>query len=64
MTTEQLKKRIAELHSLENELNTENGKCDKQIGVILNQKKKLAKRISHNMKYRNRLINEMCAPKK
>lgn len=64
MTPEQLKNRIAKLHIIENEFNAENNKCDKQIREILNKKKKLGKRISHNMKYRNKLIGELYEAKK
>lgn len=63
---ENKKKKLEELHQLENQLNKENNYLHKRLlGIhheiikITLQKKKIAKRISHNMKLRNRIIEEL-----
>jgi hypothetical protein len=49
--------KIQELHEKENELNREIGKIDKEIKLLQKRKVKLAKQVSANMKYRNKLID-------
>lgn len=50
---------LKKLHDQENDLNTEMTKLDKVITNALKRKGKIVKRISANMKYRNRLINKL-----
>jgi len=45
------------LHDSENEKNREIGKIDKEIKRLNARKLKLARQISNNMLYRNRLLN-------
>ena len=54
---EQIKSKIEKLHKIENELNVQMSNIENQIKQLTIQKNKLAKRVSHNMKYRNSLIN-------
>jgi len=54
-----LRERLANAHKLEREYNIEIGKVDIQIKLLKLRKKKLARMISKNMKYRNKLINEL-----
>ena len=51
--------RLKELHKQEDEMNKEMGKIEAQILILKKKKAKLAKRISGNMLYRNRLINQL-----
>jgi len=53
MDTEAIRARLLKLHTTENEINRELSGLDKQIKTIEIKKRKLAKRVSHNMKYRN-----------
>lgn len=53
------KDKLKELHIKEDELNKEMAKIDAKILALKKQKLKIAKRISHNMKYRNKLINQL-----
>lgn len=53
----ELRQKIKESHEREDALNIKNGLCDKAIFKAKQEKKKLAKSISKEMKYRNRLIN-------
>lgn len=46
-------------HRQENAINTEMTKIDKQILQLQKRKNKLAKMVSSNMKWRNRLINQL-----
>ena len=57
MTTEQIREKLLKLHSEENEMNKEMGKQNYQIKLCQKKKLKIAKQISVNMKYRNKLIN-------
>ncbi len=59
MDTEIIRERLLKLHATENEINRELSKLDKQRKTIEIKKKKLAKRVSHNMKYRNQLIGQL-----
>jgi hypothetical protein len=59
MTTEQIKLKLIQLHRQENEMNKLISGYDKQIKNAENKKKKTAKMISSNMKYRNILINNL-----
>jgi peptidoglycan hydrolase CwlO-like protein len=59
------KKKLKELQELENEINKEISTCDGTINGCLSRikeqqakKQKLAKRISHNMRLRNKIISE------
>ena len=54
--TERDKKRLLQLHEEENELNREMGGINKQITLLRTQKLKLQRRISANMKFRNRIL--------
>lgn len=59
MTLEKIRLKLLELHQQEDEMNYEIGDIDKQIRQLKKKKQKLTKRISGNMKFRNRLINEL-----
>lgn len=59
MTTEKIRLRLTELHSRENELNAAMGQIDKEIKLLTATKAKIAKRISNNMKHRNKLIEQL-----
>lgn len=59
MTLEKIRLKLLELHQQEDEMNCEISSIDKQIRLLEKKKQKLAKRISGNMKFRNRLINEL-----
>jgi hypothetical protein len=54
-----IKDRLLKLHEEEDVMNVEMGKIDKQIKLLGKRKSKLSKRISENMKFRNRLINQL-----
>jgi hypothetical protein len=58
MITEAKRSRLALLHAEENLLNQELSQIDKAIRQLRKKKLKIAKRISHNMRFRNRLITE------
>ena len=60
------KAKIKELHDIENNINKQITAIDKKImscntkhSLYNAQKNKLAKRISHNMKLRNKIISEL-----
>jgi hypothetical protein len=57
MTTQRIRERLLKLHAEENDLNKEMGKITFAIKECQKKKLKIAKRISSNMKYRNKLIN-------
>lgn len=59
MTKEQMKERLSNCHLAENSLNKQMGKLDYTIKESQRQKKKLAVKISKNMKYRNGLIERL-----
>lgn len=59
MTTEIIRKKLIELHDQEDTMNKSMGNIDKQVLELKKQKKKLAKKISNNMKYRNQLIYKL-----
>lgn len=54
-----IRDRLKRLHDQENELNKEMSKIDYQIKMLRKQKEKVAKRVSNNMRYRNKLINQL-----
>lgn len=56
MIDEKTKKRLEQLHEQENNLNKEMGEISYQISQLEKRKAKIAKQVSNNMKYRNRLI--------
>lgn len=53
------KEKLKELHNIENSLNKEINMIDKEIQSLKSKKSKLAKRISNNMKFRNKIISEL-----
>lgn len=60
------KNKLKELHELENDINKQINVCSRKINGYLysikleiQQKEKLAKRVSHNMKLRNKIIDEL-----
>ncbi len=62
-TKEQKLEKLKELHHLEDIANKKIGKIDKKIKESLHklnaEKAKLCKEVSHNMKLRNKIINEL-----
>lgn len=54
-----IRAKLKTLHEKENDLNKEIGKIDGQIKLLNKKKGKIAKQVSHNMRYRNRLINQL-----
>lgn len=54
-----VKEKLLQLHRQEDEMNKQIGKLDKEIRVANRKKAKLAKMVSSNMKYRNKLINKL-----
>lgn len=54
-----IRNRLKTLHDQENDLNKEMGKIDHQIKLLKKKKAKVARRVSKNMLYRNRLINQL-----
>jgi hypothetical protein len=56
MIDDKTRKRLEQLHEQENELNAEMSKINNQIVQLEKRKAKIARRVSNNMKYRNRLI--------
>jgi len=56
MIDEKTRSRLLQLHNEENLLNKEMSRINYQIKQLEKQKLKIAKRVSHNMRYRNRLI--------
>lgn len=58
--TEEKKQRLTKLHEQEDGYNKEVARINNQIKQLEIRKKKLARMISHNMKYRNKIINEPC----
>lgn len=59
MEQEKIRSKLKVLHDQENGLNKEMGKVNFQIKQLKKQKDKIAKRVSNNMRYRNRLINQL-----
>jgi chromosome segregation ATPase len=59
MNTEKIRNKLIELHNQENDMNKEMGNINKQIFLLQKEKEKITKRISGNMKFRNRLINQL-----
>lgn len=59
MTTEQIRKKLLDLHIRENELNRKISKADNTIKGCRKEIEKLAKKVSKNMRYRNILINKL-----
>lgn len=58
MIDDTLKSRLDHLHEIENNLNRMISNIDKQIKSLRRQKVKYTRQVSHNMKFRNKLINE------
>lgn len=56
MTTDQIREKLLKLHTEENEMNKEMGGYNRTIKDCQKKKLKIAKQISANMKYRNKLI--------
>lgn len=54
-----IRTKLKTLHNQENDLNKQIGKIDGQIKLLNKKKAKIAKQVSHNMRYRNRLINQL-----
>lgn len=70
MSVSQKKIKLKELHSIENEVNKNMGRvvkeiqhCKNRIVILEAEKKKLAKRVSHNMRFRRDLLNEIVKEK-
>lgn len=59
MDNKRIKLRLLELHAQEDEMNKEMGRINKTISDLQKKKKKLASRISGNMRFRNRLIEKL-----
>lgn len=59
MNQEYIRSKLKTLHEKEKELNKEMGKIDYQIKTLSKKKVKIAKQVSNNMRYRNRLINQL-----
>lgn len=55
----EIKEKLQQLHKGEDLLNVEIGNIDKEIKQLLQKKKKLAKSVSKNMKYRNLLTSKL-----
>ena len=60
------KSKLKELHDLEDKINKEINVCDRKIRgcffdikLAIAKKQKLGKRISHNMRLRNKIISEL-----
>lgn len=56
MISEKTRERLNNLHEEENAINKEMNAVGFQIKTLQKKKAKLAKRISHNMRFRNKLI--------
>lgn len=56
---EQIRRKLIELHQHEDYFNKEVGNIDKQILLLQKRKTKLTKSISANMKFRNKLIEQL-----
>lgn len=59
ITTEQIREKLKILHKHENEFNRKIAKADQTIKGCQKEIKKLAKQVSKNMLYRNKLINQL-----
>jgi len=58
-TSEQKRERIQQLHQMESDVSAKVTNLDKEILMMLKKKAKFCKQLSHNRKYRNRLIEEL-----
>ena len=59
MTKEKIRERLKICHEQEDELNKQMGKLNATICTCRRKIKKLAKNVSKNMLYRNKLIGEL-----
>lgn len=59
MTQEQIREKLSSCHKTENGYNREMAKLDLQVKAIEKRKIVLARKISKNMRYRNRLIEKL-----
>lgn len=59
MTKEQIRERLILCHQSEDAINKQIGHLDKTIKDAEKKKVKLAKQVSKNMLYRNKLINKL-----
>lgn len=59
MTKEKIRERLKVCHENENELNRKISTLDITIRNCEKQKLKIAKQVSNNMLYRNKLINQL-----
>lgn len=59
MDTEQIRNRLIKLHEEENDMNKQMGKINHSIRELEKKKAKIRKMISHNMLFRNKLINQL-----
>lgn len=51
--------KLIQLHAQEDELNSAMTTINKEIAELEKKKKKIAKQVSHNMRLRNKIINEL-----
>jgi|HubBroStandDraft_2_1064218.scaffolds.fasta_scaffold00002_22 hypothetical protein len=56
VSKEKVRLQLIRAHEQENTLNKEMGKIDKQLRVLQLRKDKLARLVSKNVRYRNRMI--------
>lgn len=54
-----IREKLLKLHQEENVMNKDMAKLSYQIKILGKAKEKIRKRISSNMKYRNKLINQL-----
>lgn len=59
MNKKQIREKLSELKQAENALNKEGSRLNFIIKDAERKKKKVAKQVSANMRYRNRLINKL-----
>lgn len=59
MEVNKLRSKLIELHEQENSMNKEMSDINRQILELRKKKLKITKRISGNMKFRNRLITQL-----
>lgn len=57
MKNDWIKQKLIKAHEAEDELNKEICSIDKEIDLLKKKKRKLASKVSKNMKNRNHLIN-------
>lgn len=54
-----IRDKLKALHEAENKLNKDMSTVDYKIKKLQKEKDKIKKMVSHNMKYRNRIINQL-----